>query len=291
MQSGGVWACIVCWRAQVGVLRALVEAVAPQVDQVIVVDNAADPALAAALPPGVRYVAMPSNAGTAGAMNRAWEIALGEGAQALACFDQDSVPAAGMVQRLREGLAVAGPRAAAVGPLKVDPRNGKPGRLLMPVRFLRRFARPAGTAPIEVDHLITSGCLIPASAYRAVGPYDEALFLDYVDMEWCVRARGAGLHHYCIPSATLSHTIGDEVVDVGGRTLSLHGPLRSYLLVRNHLLLWRKTSMPRLWLLSDALQVAKKVCGLLLLAPQRAARLREVVRGIGDGLRGRGGAP
>lgn len=286
-----VWACVVCYRASPAAVRRLVDALQPQVDQVLVMDNAADPSLAAALPGGARYVAMPSNLGTAGALNRGWAMALAEGADALVSFDQDSVPGNGMVPRLRDALARSGGKVAAVGPAKIDPRNGRPHRLLKPIRFLRHSTLPAGEAPVEVDHLISSGCLIPAAAFRAVGPYDEALFLDYTDMDWCVRARTAGFTHFCVPTATLSHTIGDEVVDLGARTLPLHTPLRTYLVVRNHLLLWRKPAVPRLWLLSDALQVMKKVAGLLVLAPQRAQRLRAVGRGIAHGLRGRGGPP
>ncbi|MBC5764760.1 glycosyltransferase family 2 protein [Ramlibacter albus] len=287
-----VWACIVCWRADPAAVRQLADVLRRQVSGLLVMDNAADAVLQREVPGHARYVALEANLGTAGAINRAWEIASREGADALVMLDQDSVPEPHMVAKLAaalQGLQAGGVKVAAVGPAKVDPRNGRPGRLLKPVRFLRRFAQPDSGSVIEVDHLITSGSLVTSAAWREAGPLDEALFLDYVDIEWCVRARSKGLRSFCVPGATLSHTIGENVVDVGVRTLSLHAPARTYLLVRNHLLLWRKRTMPGLWLLSDALQVMKKVAGLLALAPQKRERLRAVGRGFADGLHGRGG--
>jgi rhamnosyltransferase len=294
MAPAGVWACIVCWRASAADIRARVDAIAPQVGRVVVVDNAADPAVRDALPAGVAYLPMASNVGTAGAVNHAWALAAREGAEGLLTLDQDSTPEPDMVARLVEGLRrlqSQGVRVGAVGPMKVDPRNRRPGRLLKPVRFLRHFETDTSQPVVEVDHLIASGCLMPASALRAVGGFDEALFLDYVDIDWCLRARAQGLRHFCVTGARLSHTIGDQVVDVGSRTLSLHAPLRTYLVVRNHLLLWRKPAIRRLWLASDGLQVIKKALGLLLLAPRKAQRLRAIGRGLADGLQGRGGAP
>ena len=177
-------------------------------------------------------------------------------------FDQDSVPPPDLVSRLARTLHELrdrGERVAAVGPAKADPRTGLAGRLLRPIRFLRRHVPGTSPGPVEVDHVITSGCLIPSDMFREVGPYDEALFLEYVDMEWCQRARSLGL--------------------------------RTYLLLRNHLLLWRKKEIRRFWLASDFLQVLKKLAATLVLAPRRGERLRWMARGLADGLRGRGGPP
>ncbi|MGE4239881.1 glycosyltransferase family 2 protein [Ramlibacter sp.] len=291
-----VWACVVCWRAPVEQVRALVDAIRDQVDEVLLLDNAAgaDRALSQLVDDNVRYIAMPANLGTGGAMNCAWRLALASGVDAMASFDQDSMPAPDMVERLCGTLASLrrqGVRAAAVGPVKIDPRTGLAGRLLRPIRFLRRHAPGTAPGPVEMDHLITSGCLIAADAFVDVGEYDEGLFLDYVDMDWCVRARARGWRHYVDTAASLSHRIGDDVYRMGGRMLSIHQPMRNYLLLRNHLLLWKKPAFPRGWLASDFLQVAKKLAASLLLGAQRTQRLRWIAKAWRDGLRGRSGPP
>jgi len=45
---------------------------------------------------------------------------------------------------------------------------------------------------LETDMLIASGCLIPADVLRDVGLMDDALFIDHVDTDWCMRARARG---------------------------------------------------------------------------------------------------
>lgn len=291
-----VWACIVCYRVQTAALKPLVDALRDQVGKILLLDNSSEVEghLAALADEQVIYLPMSFNRGTAGAMNQAWQLALAEGAAAMISFDQDSLPDIGLVAQLRSslsGLQQAGLRPAAVGPGKIDPRNSKTFRLLHPVRPGFRHASADSAPTIEVDHLITSGCLICAETYQTVGPFREELFLDYVDIEWSLRARALGYSLYTDPRTTMAHTIGDQVIQIGGRSLPVHKPLRCYLLVRNHLLLWRLPATRLYWLLRDLRQVLVKVTLLLALRPQRLERLRWILRGVGHGLRGRGGPP
>jgi rhamnosyltransferase len=144
---------------------------------------------------------------------------------------------------------------------------------------------------VDVDHVITSGCIVSAEAYRAVGPFDEALFLDYVDVEWSLRARARGYATAIATGCVMTHAIGEKMIPLAGRQLAVHKPQRSYLQLRNHLLLWRNPSIPRLWLLSDLIQVMGKLLALLTLSPGRVERMRWIFRGLVDGVRGVGGPP
>ncbi|MEZ0309275.1 MAG: glycosyltransferase family 2 protein [Ramlibacter sp.] len=285
------WACVVCHHPDVDTLRRLLAVLEPQVAQVLVIDNSpGQPALGVAQLGSARHVPMSRNTGTAGAMNEAWRIALQEGARYMVSFDQDSHPGPQLVKCLSAAFGSTS-ALAAVGPAWVDARTGKPMRLLRPVRFLRRHAPAPIDGLVEVDHVITSGSLVSAQAYRAVGPFNEDLFLDYVDVEWSLRARAKGYTNTVAAACTMAHSIGERMIALAGRQLAVHRPQRSYLQLRNHLLLWRQAAIPRSWLLSDAIQVAGKLSALLLLAPDRMQRLRWLLRGAMDGLRGRGGPP
>ncbi|MBG9389775.1 glycosyltransferase family 2 protein [Caenimonas aquaedulcis] len=285
-----VWSSIVCFHPDPAALAALVTALAPQVARVVVIDNSpGEPALDPATLGGAMHVRMPSNTGTAGGLNEAWRRALAAGATHLVSFDQDSRPDSELVRCLLEEFAAAGPGLAAIGPVWRDSRSGVALRVLRPVRFVRRHVAAPPAGRVEVDHIITSGCLTSAQAFRQVGPFDDALFLDYVDVEWSLRARAQGLSVAVAAGCRMQHTIGDRVISIWGRQLSLHQPARSYLQVRNHLLLWRRKWIPRGWLLSDLFQVVFKLGALFLLAPLRRQRLRCVIAGIRDGLRGRSG--
>lgn len=90
-----------------------------------------------------------------------------------------------------------------------------------------------------VDRLITSGSLLNLSLYEEIGPFDEQLFIDEVDHEYCYRA---GLKGYRIIQFThifLEHQLGEsvEVKTLKGshKTTSFHSPLRLYYMVRNYL--------------------------------------------------------
>ncbi|MBI2769633.1 MAG: glycosyltransferase [Burkholderiales bacterium] len=291
-----VWACVVCWRAAPDSIAQLVELLAPQVECIVLVDNAASvaPGLQALAAPNVSCIASGGNKGTAGAMNLAWQRALAAGAHALISFDQDSRPAPGMVGSLLAAYASQASQAApfaAIGPAWTDARSGRAMRVLLPVSGSRRHAAPDAAGVVASDHVITSGCLIPSAAYLHVGPYDEGLFLDYVDIEWCLRARSLGWQVGIDTACRMSHAIGDRVISFAGRSLMLHAPVRNYLLLRNHLLLWPRRFIGRMWLVSDLLQVAARMAASLLLAPPRLQRLRWLARGLRDGLRGRGGPP
>lgn len=286
-----VWACIVAYRADGAQLLRHATALAAQVDQVLLMDNAPG----APMPPwpaGVRYCPMPGNLGTAGALNQAWSLALEAGVDFMASFDQDSLVEPGLVAALLAAYqgAPGALRLAAVGASWCDERTGVPMRVLAPVRWPRRRTAPESALMIA-DHLITSGCLVPASAYRAVGPFDASLFLDYVDIEWSLRARAQGHQLAVTRAARMAHVIGEEAIRVAGRTLFVHRPQRTYLMVRNHLRLWRLPWIPRRWLLSDLLQLGVKVGGLMVLAPGRRARLAWTLRGLRDGLAGAAGPP
>ncbi|HXE48755.1 MAG TPA: glycosyltransferase family 2 protein [Ramlibacter sp.] len=290
-----VWACVICYQPELRSLRQLVALLEPQVKQVVVVDNSAGARSRAPLEFGrSRYLPMGSNVGTAAAMNEVWRLALEGGAGFLITFDQDSRPGEELVRFLlaaHDAPSPSGQPVAAVGPAWKDARTGRAMRLLRPVRFRRRHVAAPATGVVEVDHLISSGCLISAPAYRAVGPFDERLFLDYVDVEWSLRARSLGYATVVAAGCAMTHAIGERMLPFAGRQLAVHSPQRTYLQLRNHLLLWRTARIPRLWLLSDLKQVASKVLGLLVLAADRRERLRWIGRAVVDGLRGKDGPP
>jgi len=242
----------------------------------------------------VTYVPMSGNLGTAGAMNVAWEMANAAGVGAMISFDQDSLPPSGLVAQLQKSMETQPQGAvqiAAIGPGRIDPRCESEMRVRLPVKLWRRHQALDAASIVEVDHLITSGCMISAEMFAKVGPFREDLFLDYVDIEWSLRARSLGFRLCLDSSVLMEHTIGDRIISLGGRTLLVHQPYRSYLLLRNHILLWRSSVVGWGWLFSDLRQIILKSILLLILQPQRLERLKWMGKAIWHGLRSRGGPP
>ena len=286
-----IWAAVICYRADPKRITQLTDTLCQQVDRVLVIDNdAAQSSLAALCVDQTLYVPMACNRGTAAAMNCAWQMALKGNAEFLICFDQDSIVGTDLIANLRawwEILRNAGNRPGAVGPAWKDPRTGRVLKALRPAGWRRQRVNADTAASTEVDHLITSGCLVHRDTWLTAGPFDEDLFLDYVDIEWSLRARNCGYRFYVTRHAQMRHEIGDRVISIFGRSLWVHQPVRQYLLVRNHLLLWRRPYIRLSWKCRDAIQVAVKTALVLALSRPRWQRLGWILRGLWDGLLGR----
>ena len=211
-----------------GPLGGLLEALAPQCDAVLVVDNgSAAPGLGrareACAAHGARLIELGENLGIAAAQNRGIAAAREQGAQYVLLSDQDSIPSPTMVAQLLEAIEEDG-RIAAVGPLPAEEREGADELVYVDRGWSPKRATKAELARprLEVAFLIASGCLVRMRALEEIGPMREDLFIDHVDLEWGVRARRAGWRLVAVPAARLAHSLGDEVVRLPGRAQPIH---------------------------------------------------------------------
>lgn len=293
-----IGALIITFNPEPARLRAVAAAIAPQVETVLVVDNGSreDPGLnLTGLAAPLHLLSLGDNYGIAAAQNIGIDWLRRQGMSHVLMLDHDAVAAPGMVARLLEELharEAQGERVGAVGPLIHDPRRGAPAPFFR-VDDRRRIVRIETPDPGEhsarVTFLIAAGVLLPLAVLDDVGAMDEALFIDYVDLEWSMRAVARGYTLYGHYGTTLDHRIGDEPIRLLGRTMMNHPPLRHYYLVRNALALWRMPHPRWHWKVLDAVNLSAKCLIFSTLAPRRWAHLRMILRGIADGLRGRYG--
>jgi rhamnosyltransferase len=276
-----------------------------QVDEIIIVDNGSDLSVEDILQQcaprelqesRIKLVALKDNQGVA----RGFNIGIGEarrrGAGFVLLLDHDSIPAPDMVPLLMAGyrrcVELAGSnRVAAVGPRVNDSRD----RLEYPfirMGWLRNRHLRCGDAGevVACDFLISSGCLISMQLYPAIGEFDEALFIDSVDLEWCCRARSRDFALYGVCAAELDHRLGDHR-RVFGRVIHLvvHSPERVYYMTRNRFLLYQRAYMPLKWKLKDLLRFLAKFAATVLLVRPRRENARMTLWAIRDAVAGRGG--
>lgn len=303
--ASGVVAVVVTYEPEPDAVRALLDALAPQVDHVVVVDNGSAPTLRAALEVatqghGATLLALGENLGVAAAQNAGIANARARGAAFVLLSDQDSLPAPDMVDRLLDGFARAAAgsggadrRPAAVGPVTTDERNPGAALLFSDHRWgPRRASLPADPAQlVDVTFLIASGCLVATSALDEVGAMNEAWFIDHIDLEWGLRARAAGFGLYGVPDAHLGHSLGDRTQRIPGRRrdVHIHSPRRNYYMARNTVLLIRSGLLHGAWRLGYAAWITKYTVFYVLAVPPRRARAALLARGLRDGLRGRTG--
>lgn len=280
-------AVIVIYQPDIATLGTVLAAVAPQVSRLLLIANdGVSPALA--LPGNAELLVENSNAGLGKAYNVAVDWARANGATHLVLLDQDSVPDRNMVAMLGEALSGT-PRVAAAGPLWRDARTGEPGYFVRLTRWGATKVRPADGATVSVDFLISSGAVISLEEIDRVGAFDEALFIDHVDTDWCLRARATGCTLLGVADAGLDHVFGEAALTtplVGrGRRVILYPAERQYYLVRNSIILWHRPYAPMGWVLHDVQRTAALVCWHILFAPPRWTRLKSAWRGVCDGLK------
>jgi rhamnosyltransferase len=298
--AADVVAVAVTYRPDESAIGEVLARAAAQVGALVVLDNdspetdGAHWSARVALPAGAELERSATNAGLGAAYNRAAAIARERGARYVLLLDQDSLLEPGCVDALlhhADARAARGP-LGAVGPTFVDGRSGERAPF---VRFgfplNHKVHAPAG-GDVDADFLISSGSLIPLSALEIAGAFDEGLFIDSVDMEWCFRAKAAGLQLAGVADARMLHTIGDELVRLpGGGTMFVHSPLRLYMMTRNRVALWRRRGTPRVWTAQDVPRMLFKLGRMTAFAAPRIRNAGAMLRGARDGWRGRQGPP
>ena len=295
----GVTAVVVTYNPNIARLKALCEATRPQVGHIVLVDNGSRPDSLAAVQTlcdrRIRLLPLGSNRGIGAAQNAGIAQARHHGAEHVLLLDHDSIPAADMVARLHAALDAQPPGSvpvAAAGPRYADPRQAHDPSPFVQLQGLRRI-RCECTDPhqrLEVEHLIASGSLIPMAVLDAIGDMNEELFIDYVDIEWCLRATDAGYRVLGVCDAHMQHALGDAPIAFMGKHLPDHSPLRHYYLFRNALLMYRMPHISLRWKLVDFYQLILKYGFYALVATPRWPRIRMMNRGLWHGLLGRGGA-
>lgn len=278
-------------------MARLLTAVTPQVGRVVVVDNGSDVEVDSWLRenfPGVECLGLGRNYGIAYAQNRGIDWAVRQGTvSSVLLLDQDSEPEPGMVAALLAALRRLvddGQPVACVGARYTDDRQQNPPPFLR-LHGLRLERCPCLTpdSVLAVEYLIASGCLIPLSVLEQVGCMREDLFIDYVDIEWGLRAKRFGYQSFGVCGARMRHSLGSEPIKFGERYIPLHSPLRHYYHFRNAVLLYREPWVPRNWKLVDGWRLLLKYGFYGIFAKPRLAHWRLMTLGICHGLRGKSG--
>ena len=295
--SKRIVAIVVTYEPNTSFLAKQLEIVTPQVAQIIVVDNGSainiEGWLAVCDCPNVKCLPLGDNFGVATAQNAGIDWAQRQEADYVLLLDQDSQPETDMVEKLveaYESMVLKGFAVAAVGPRYIDIRQNNPPPFIR-LRGLKveRCVCTAPDAIVPVDYLISSGSLITMKTLNAVGPMADNLFIDYVDIEWGLRAKHFGYQSFGVCNAAMHHSIGEHPMKAFGRPIPLHSPLRHYYHFRNAVWLYQQSWPSWKWKVVDAWRLLLKYGFYSMFARPRLKHLGMMTLGIWHALRGRTG--
>ena len=181
-------------------------------------------------PPGMSCTVLVQNrneGGLAGGLNRGVEVALQRGSEVITLLDQDSEVDADTILRLQQTVSACS--NLVVGPAVWDLDR-------------RRWH----TWSLEPRMLITSGCTFTTSTWHRVGAYHDWMEIDYLDHEWCSRARQKKCTLAVIPGTCLAQRFGvrhpNPIAHKLG--LQLYSPYRRAIALRNLRWLLRQDYIP-----------------------------------------------
>ena len=115
----------------------------------------------------------------------------------------------------------------------------------------------------EIHELITSGTLLHVDLYSKTGPFDEALFIDSVDHDYCIRSIINGHSLIQFSNIYLLHQLGSMVrrasiksLFLVKKTKAIHSPFRCYYMYRNLIYLEKKYAGQHVSLLQSLRETA-----------------------------------
>lgn len=277
-------------------LDQTLQSLARTVGVTLVVDNSEQgheqlPALAARH--GAELLKAGNRGGLAGAYNTALDRLRAQHAGLIdwvVFLDDDSDPAP-LYTFLRDplvGQRLQDVRTAAVAPAYRDRATGLRGKFIELGRFRLNYLSRQFSDLRQVAFVINSMSVWRMAALDRVGRFNEALAVDHVDTEFCLRARACDLSIWVHGGHEFDHAIGERrKFKVFGHEMQAggHSPDRRALIGRNtawlaRTWLWREPAFAFLCLT----RLAYEVVGIVLVEEQKPAKLAALVRGALAGL-------
>lgn len=228
---------------------------------------------------------LPENMGLSHAQNIGIENAISRGAEYLLLLDQDSVLGANFISAMSKMYTQN--NIGILGPSFYDPHTNE---FYWGTNYIGPFIKRTPIEEItDVTYVIASGSFFSSEVYEKVGKMEEALFVDYIDVEWALRAKKLGYRVAMTNQASMAHTIGDSRLNLLGRKISVHSPMRRYFLVRNSFFMIRKPYIPMGYKIREVFLNFARAAISLILNKEKKKTMMMIFYGISDGLSGRFG--
>lgn len=265
---------IVTYNPKIERLRENIESIVNQVQMVIIFDNGSvNFKFIEELTntwANIVLIKENQNRGIAYALNRIFECAtMYEDIKWVLTLDQDSICPDNIIQNYQK---FCHKNVGIISPIFRDPRVNYGSQI-------------NGKDVIEVENCITSGALTSIEAWKKTDGFDEIMFIDYVDYDFCCRLRKAGYKILQLGTVVLNHTIGNskEITFLGKKIITTnHSNMRKYYIARNYLYYRHKNQI------TDSAQrkaMCNKIIKTLVFEKGRIGSAYAFFRGWADGHR------
>jgi L-rhamnosyltransferase len=244
---------------------------------------------------GVELLSNLNEGGVAGAYNKGLDLLIEKGCRVLFLFDQDSEVQDDYFAQMLDACSALDDSRFLIGPKVFDVNVNR----YLPAHVVRRFSvrripitdQKHGLLPCS--SIITSGSVMSAETYRALGPFREDYFIDHVDTEYSFRAVCKGVPVYVNTSVVLKHAVGKRVdhnVMFFKLTQWNMDPLRQYYSARNCIHILRRYGLQFPLLILINIITVQQFLSVVLYEKDKRRKIVAMLAGIADGLLGRRGS-
>lgn len=263
---------IVVYNPDIHKLRKTIIAIINQVKEVVLIDNGS-PNFAVWSDiiknefPEIIILINKHNMGIAKALNQLCAFTYEKGFQWCFTLDQDSECSSNMIVELKK---LCDEKIGIVSPNIIYKNNEHCNK-----KYSEKI--------INKKWVITSASLTNLNAWMDVGGFDELLFIDCVDRDFCYRIRQKGYIVVVNNEAELLHELGNLTCkNIFGRTIYVtnHPSVRVYYMVRNTIYLDKKFGTR-----IAVTKITKIIIKVLLYESDKLNKLRSIIKGIRDGIK------
>lgn len=268
MKKIRICAGIVTYNPDIELLIKNINAISDQVNKVIIVDNGSinwNNWSNRILSKNVEIIRNRNNDGIAKALNQICTYAVENDYDYVLTLDQDSIAPLDLVEQLSVHMS----KDTAIVAPNIVYRNNE------------NYADNITKGCEEVEWVITSASLTNLSVWKELSGFDERLFIDGVDRDFCIRARRNNYKIIKNYNVCLNHELGDlKCKKKFGRIVYVtnHSSIRKYYMARNSIYLDYK-----LGLKTSKYYLGKLVLKTLLYESNKIKKLSAIMKGIYDG--------
>lgn len=222
------------------------------------------------------------NYGLAYALNQGISLCVNQNPKLIILFDQDSYINNDDINILtcRAKEIFQYNKVAAIGPSFTE-LNTNRSHGFANYKGIGIVDRKTNNKVSDALYLITSGTVLNPLCLEEVGLMNEKLFIDYIDIEWGLRAKSKGYSIKGFQDVKLMHQVGDRKISCLFYNVPLHSSIRLYYQTRNSVYLYKKKYMPLRWKVADIIYFFKRS---LLYLYVDFKNYKIILKGIVDGI-------
>lgn len=253
-----------------------IETLKNQVKQIIVVDNGSDLKtidMLKSIENEIDLILLNKNKGIGYALNRGIERALDIGCDWIITLDHDSIAEEKMIDKMLYSYSTYEDKdsVAMITPIHVEEKSNI-------------TIKKQGVKNILTE--ITSGSMVKSYIYKNVIKYNERLFIDLVDHDFCLRLNKEGYLIIQDESAVLLHNLGESITKkIFGIKLTYtnHNEIRRYYMTRNRFYLWQKykEDFPE-WVKLDKIRFIRETIKVIIFEKNKMKKIKYSIYGYRD---------